>query len=721
MDRTKNRFPLRLPGAGWSIAIALCVLSFVLYTFGESALLSEIEIKASSRGVIISLDADNPFSALFSTRETAAAGTSVVTITLAHCVYGLPYKEYTGLGQSAPVKQISVQTSKDAVILKITASQIIDGQTILARQRGNRWIAILSSKPGFDFSFRASEYIPPASATPVVVNPPAKPAVVSHAKTESADTVAPKQDKIIKPTNETLTKSVTPPSPTKTAVENVSTIRSPATVDKNGPRVIGVSALQRESVERLIFQCSSEPRVLIKREDGKLLVLFMNMINSLEKNSFSISDSGTYRNLDFKLVDHNGAPWLLATVTLSPRNQKVFAVERCEDHIVLSTTNRTRAIRIWRAKQGEALDFTFIDVPQLGIDYNSIGQKAAVDANRDLSESRTFAITESVKAPLMASKKEVASEKPGAMLPSTSGTEPAQKSVASNQSLPASLPVGKNKPTLETAKMAAPPALPAPVAKSSIVPAKPAAKRLLVIKDRVNLRSNPSNVSNDNIITRLPFGTMATQIESTPDWIKLNAAGVNGWVSAQMVKESASVSAELWNKISRSQPEPANPGNMQDELGETLPRGPVPHNVDEAEVAQAAQRATRADSAAAIGDSIVKGKAAAVAKKALEPVTYHVLGRDPFMPLTRDGQNNYKSPKVENLMLVGILYDQLDRIALFEDFIHSGQSYALREKDPVEKGMVLRINKDSVVFLIEEMGISRSYTLKLKKNDPEQK
>ena len=70
-------------------------------------------------------------------------------------------------------------------------------------------------------------------------------------------------------------------------------------------------------------------------------------------------------------------------------------------------------------------------------------------------------------------------------------------------------------------------------------------------------------------------------------------------------------------------------------------------------------------------------------------------------------------PLVENLTLVGILYDDAERLALCEDRLNGNQPFSFRELDPVDKGKVLKIYQDKVVFLITEFGISRSYTLEI--------
>lgn len=94
-------------------------------------------------------------------------------------------------------------------------------------------------------------------------------------------------------------------------------------------------------------------------------------------------------------------------------------------------------------------------------------------------------------------------------------------------------------------------------------------------------------------------------------------------------------------------------------------------------------------------------------------IRYHRQGRDPFLPYISSVESDLGLPFVENLRLVGILYDNRDRIGLLEDKKNNNRPFTLREEDRVEKGKVLKIYRDRIVFLITEYGISRSVTLRL--------
>lgn len=94
-------------------------------------------------------------------------------------------------------------------------------------------------------------------------------------------------------------------------------------------------------------------------------------------------------------------------------------------------------------------------------------------------------------------------------------------------------------------------------------------------------------------------------------------------------------------------------------------------------------------------------------------IRYNRYGRDPFLAYDGYMKSSSGLAFLENLNLVGILYDDQDRIALFEDKNDQNRPIALREEERIENGKVLKIYRDKVVFLITEYGISRSVVLRL--------
>jgi hypothetical protein len=98
-----------------------------------------------------------------------------------------------------------------------------------------------------------------------------------------------------------------------------------------------------------------------------------------------------------------------------------------------------------------------------------------------------------------------------------------------------------------------------------------------------------------------------------------------------------------------------------------------------------------------------------------EIVVYNEGGRrDPFAPLDATVQVEFgvlPPPSVEGLTLVGILEDYGGNRALCED--RQGFGYILRSGDRVQNGYVVQVQKDRVIFNIQEYGWQRTVALEL--------
>ena len=116
-----------------------------------------------------------------------------------------------------------------------------------------------------------------------------------------------------------------------------------------------------------------------------------------------------------------------------------------------------------------------------------------------------------------------------------------------------------------------------------------------------------------------------------------------------------------------------------------------------------------------IGENRAPGDTGAVApsKAPKQRYSYSSFGRrDPFVP--------FEEPEIEGLsidevQLVGIIWDSETPLAIFEDVRLRGVSYTLREGDEVVNGNVYKITKDEVVFLLTEFGVSRKFSMTLPK------
>lgn len=86
--------------------------------------------------------------------------------------------------------------------------------------------------------------------------------------------------------------------------------------------------------------------------------------------------------------------------------------------------------------------------------------------------------------------------------------------------------------------------------------------------------------------------------------------------------------------------------------------------------------------------------------------------RDPFVPV--------KLPEVEGISiddvrLVGIIWNSKDPIAIFEDQKVPERNYSLRIGDAVMNGMVKKITQNGVVFTLNDFGVVRQYSMSLPK------
>jgi len=93
-------------------------------------------------------------------------------------------------------------------------------------------------------------------------------------------------------------------------------------------------------------------------------------------------------------------------------------------------------------------------------------------------------------------------------------------------------------------------------------------------------------------------------------------------------------------------------------------------------------------------------------------VVYNTYGiRDPFIPLESDDVEG--GLNIDQMRVVGIIASPTRPMAVLEHTSQPGLSVALREGDAIQNGRVLKIERDRVVFLLEEFGVSRQFALKL--------
>jgi SH3-like domain-containing protein len=242
---------------------------------------------------------------------------------------------------------------------------------------------------------------------------------------------------------------------------------------------------------------------------------------------------------------------------------------------------------------------------------------------------------------------------------------------------------------------------------------------LVTVGNNVNVRSAPTTDSTGNIVARLPRGATVGLLQELGEWRRiLTADSLQGWVYGALLGTKSEAPEAMAAAVAAPRASAASMlpvdavVSMAASASQTSPARTTPAAPPVAAPPVAAPPVAAPPSR----DTSARARAEAEDRPLSELVRYTSYGRDPFLPLERNAGDAYAN--IENLELVGVLYDRADRIVLLQDEMFREKSYALREREPVSHGTVWRINPTSVIFLITEMGISRTYTLELKEPSP---
>jgi hypothetical protein len=411
-----------------------------------------------------------------------------------------------------------------------------------------------------------------------------------------------------------------------------------------------ITILHRERVEKVVFKFDAPTEMVVKSMPDQIVVLFVNSKNGLSHGTFKSEKDWLVKSIILKEVAHGGTTWLGASILINREGSAKPLVETFPDRLVIYSVRDTKqCLYLWSARSGTTLSYDFITPRQFPVDYKKIEKKALTDSKSDEGKTGTFSVGE---------------------------------------------PLGAIPPETKAA------------------PAAAQVKRVVVIKDKVNLRAEASSAPAVAVISQLPLGAIGTEMGKKGQWLNVTINDERGWIMSAMAMDSGKVSKELWEKIEAArtalakQEEKATPQRQQ-----AVPAVPVAKAAPVvAKIGPSTAPVSSADSLEATArakDTHPKPEGKAFAKL----IEYQVYGRDPFLPLSEDEDGPL--PNIENLQLVGILYDAMDRIGLFEDIRNKTKAYALRENDPITNGYLLRIQTDKVLFLINELGISRTYAMKL--------
>ena len=197
---------------------------------------------------------------------------------------------------------------------------------------------------------------------------------------------------------------------------------------------------------------------------------------------------------------------------------------------------------------------------------------------------------------------------------------------------------------------------------------RPVLRELIVVADEIEFYAAPNE--NSQVLQRLVFGDRLVSLDLTGLYRKVQYGNRVGYVNRRSVgfyDELTSVQAERLKQID-------------------LDRG--------------ANLAVNAGTITSQLDGLYEDK-----------VTYSSFGRrDPFVEvkgLVEEGIN------INQVELVGIIWESDVPMAILVDTKNPSISYTLKEDDKILNGKVLKITQTDVLFLIQEFGVSRRYTMGL--------
>ena len=197
---------------------------------------------------------------------------------------------------------------------------------------------------------------------------------------------------------------------------------------------------------------------------------------------------------------------------------------------------------------------------------------------------------------------------------------------------------------------------------------RPVLRELIVVADEIEFYAAPNE--NSQVLQRLVFGDRLVSLDLTGLYRKVQYGNRVGYVNLRSVgfyDELTSVQAERLKQVDldRGTNLTANTGAITSQL-----------------------------------DGLYEDK-----------VTYSSFGRrDPFVEvkgLVEEGIN------INQVELVGIIWESDVPMAILVDTKNPSISYTLKEDDKILNGKVLKITQTDVLFLIQEFGVSRRYTMGL--------
>jgi len=429
-----------------------------------------------------------------------------------------------------------------------------------------------------------------------------------------------------------------------------------------------IRLLERDKISELAFEFDRKVSGTVKRMGNRITLSVDNAKNSLSNERMKLPDNSSFNTI--KVNNKKGNVSIMFQIDTSKIDTSLnIAFTQGEVLSIFITKRSDQKATLWTSGRGLAVDHTFYNVPSYSSDMTSIEKRATLDAAKKISKDTVFAVKVEHKQKPVQNPVSVENR-----------MKPEEKQIEK----PADKPVEK---------MVEPKT--AEVAQVQRVPMK------IVSNGTVNMRKAGS--LKGRVCRKLKNGDVVECVKQYTNWTKVIIDSDTGFVASAFIRQIED-----------------NPSNDHIEVPETVMRqAVVPQERLLTKVSttmikdETKPDAVVLNTAPAIPNVPDPGKRSDEKHKLIK---YHGSGRDPFMPILSDSVSPSDVPSVQNLSLVGVLVDDVDRIALCEDLKNGNKPYTLREHDQVFKGRVLKIYRDKVVFLLTEYGISRSFTLSIMNN-----
>ena len=197
---------------------------------------------------------------------------------------------------------------------------------------------------------------------------------------------------------------------------------------------------------------------------------------------------------------------------------------------------------------------------------------------------------------------------------------------------------------------------------------RPVVRELIVVADETEFYAAPSEKA--QVMQRVVFGDRLVNMDLNGLYRKVQVGNKIGYVNRRAVSFTDELSAVQMERLKK----------VDQERGEMLTQG-------------------------------MKPVGSALDELYEDRVTYSSFGRrDPFVEikgLVEEGIN------IDQVELVGIIWEAEEPVAILVETKNPSVSYTIKEGDKIMNGKVLKITQTDVLFLIQEFGVSRRYSMGL--------